>query len=425
MKDTAMEINQLPVPQRTNDEQQHHIIQLVLIGITCTWAIVFVIGIGLSHDPWAAWWFIVVLGVAAMIIRCAQATHEKYKDHQLHQQDIKDREHHHALAQMTISLDHSAEHITATSSFRAISKYMGPAGSITIKDNNLGQAQLTAASPEQPRLETIIEDLTENALEFAYGYDPKSGQIVKATLSKAVYIQLVGASDQGKSRQATSILTQLCARNDPHHLQLALIDHEGETSAPFQSLPHIRCIADEPKEAARIFRALVKELDRRDIGRIAMPVILMFCEEFLNLRRSMPVRYRDQALEDYRTLALRGRKRGMFLFSVGQTAYTEKSIRDAQAQFLSSMAFAVKPSAARSAGFTNTDLLNRLYSERKPGQFLLERPGGDALLLAPYVDTRTIHDLLAVESSPENDDIDEVRKWIESGQKVGSNESRN
>src|SRR5262249_46864155 len=151
------------------------------------------------------------------------------------------------------------------------------------------------------------------------------------SLPKAVHIQLVGASGQGKSRQATSILTQLCTRNDPQHLQLALIDHEGETSAPFQGLPHVRYIADEPKEAARIFRALVKELERRDIGKIAFPVLLMFCEEFLNLRRSMPPQYRDQALEDYTTLALRGRKRGMFLFSIGQTAYTEKSIRDAQA----------------------------------------------------------------------------------------------
>src|SRR5436305_14322656 len=124
------------------------------------------------------------------------------------------------------------------------------------------------------------------------------------------------------------------------------------------------------------------------------PIILVFVEEFLNLRRTMPAEYRDHALDDYTTLALRGRKRRTFLFSIGQTAYTEKAIRDAQMQFFSSMAFAIKPSAARSAGFTNTHLLNRLYNERRPGQFLLERPQGDALLLAPHVNYAEIPSLL-------------------------------
>lgn len=271
-------------------------------------------------------------------------------------------------------------------------------------DTSTGRAQELAAAQaahggyEQPALETIIEELTPNTLEFAFGMDPLTGQLVKTTLPKSVHIQLLGATGQGKSRQATSILTQLCARNDTQHLGLALIDCEGETTAPFQGLPHVRYIADEPKEAGRIFKALVSELERRDISRVVWPVLFIFVEEFLNLRRTMPAEYRDQALEDYTTLALRGRKRGMFLFAIGQTAYSEKAIRDAQGQFLSSMAFAVKPTAARSAGFTNTDLLNRLYSERRPGQFLLERPAGDSILLAPYVDPRFVPALLAPDS---------------------------
>jgi len=260
-----------------------------------------------------------------------------------------------------------------------------------------GQEQLAAQASDikQPQLYTIIEELTPNALEFVFGLDATTGQLARTTLPKAVHIQLLGASGQGKSRQATSILTQLCARNDIEHLQLALVDCEGETTAPFQGLPHVRYLADESREAAKTFRGLVNELERRDVSRILWPVIFIFVEEFLNLRRTMPAEYRDQALEDYTTLALRGRKRGMFLFSIGQTAYTEKAIRDAQMQFLSSMAFAVKPTAARSAGFTNTDLLNQLYQERRPGQFLLERPAGDSILLAPYVEPGQVSSLLS------------------------------
>jgi len=259
------------------------------------------------------------------------------------------------------------------------------------------QTPLALPSPsyEQPSLEVVIRNLPANTLEFVYGLNPESGELVRSTLPKAVHIQLLGASGQGKSRQATSIVTQLTTRNDPAHLQLALVDCEGDTSAPFTRLAHVRMFADEPKEAAKTFRALVAELERRDQTRQVWPVILIFVEEFLNLRRTMPAEYRDQALEDYTTLALRGRKRGLFLFSIGQTAYTEKSIRDAQMQFLSSMAFAIKPTAARASGFTNTQLLNRLYEERKPGQFLLERPAGDSILLAPFVDNQAVDSLLS------------------------------
>ncbi len=259
-----------------------------------------------------------------------------------------------------------------------------------------GQEQLAAAhNIEQPRLATIIEELTPNTLEFVFGLDATTGQLARTTLPNAVHIQLLGISGQGKSRQATSILTQLCARNDTEHLNLALIDCEGETTAPFQNLPHVRYLADESKEAAKTFRGLVNELERRDVSRTLWPTIFIFVEEFLNLRRTMPTEYRDQALEDYTTLALRGRKRGMFLFSIGQTSYVDRHIRDAQNQFLSNMAFAAKPTAARAAGFTNTPLLNQLYQERRPGQFLLERPAGDSILLAPYVDPGQVSGLLS------------------------------
>ena len=258
-----------------------------------------------------------------------------------------------------------------------------------------GQEQLAAAhNIEQPRLATIIEELTPNTLEFVFGLDPLTGQMARTTLPKAVHIQLLGASGQGKSRQATSILTQLCARNDTNHLNLALIDCEGETTAPFQGLPHVRYLADEPRDAAKAFRGLVSELERRDVSRTLWPTIFIFVEEFLNLRRTMPGEFRDQCLEDYTTLALRGRKRGMFLFSIGQTSYVDRHIRDAQNQFLSNMAFAAKPTAARAAGFTNTPLLNQLYQERRPGQFLLERPAGDSILLAPYVEPGQVASLL-------------------------------
>jgi hypothetical protein len=252
-------------------------------------------------------------------------------------------------------------------------------------------------------LEEVLEHLSPHALEFIYGVDRETGELVKTTLPKAVHIQLIGATTMGKSHEASAILTQLVSKNNPSRLQLALIDHEGETSAPFQNLPHTKYVAGDPKQAVKTLRELVRELERRDITKEKFPIILVFVEEFLTLRRMMPEDLRDQALEDYTTLALRGAKRGIYLFSIGQTAYTEKHIRDAQMQFLSSLAFAIKPTAARSAGFTNTQLLNQLFAERKPGQFLLERPQGDSIILAPHVDYPTIPSLLTSFHQREND----------------------
>jgi hypothetical protein len=264
------------------------------------------------------------------------------------------------------------------------------------------QAQLPQRrEPTQPQLRTIVEELHKNAWELVFGSATETGQLLKTTLPQAVHIQLLGASGQGKSREAQSILAQLSAKNDAEHLRLAFIDCEGETTAPFHRLPHVSHLAEDEREAAKVLAALCQELYRRDnlaatnkALLAALPVLLLFVEEFLNLRRTMREDLKEQALEDYTTLALRGRKRGMFLFAIGQTAYTEKAIRDAQLQFLSSMAFAIKPSAARSAGFTNTELLNKLYEEKRPGQFLLERPQGDDLVLAPYVDAAVVDSVL-------------------------------
>lgn len=270
----------------------------------------------------------------------------------------------------------------------------------TVSEEQPTQALLPAATVQQPDLRTIVEELPHNKLAFAFGADRLTGEMVKSTLLKAVHIQSIGATGQGKSHQSTSILTQLCATNDTQHLNLALIDCEGQTTEPFQQQPHVRHHADDPEQAARVLRSLVKLLEHRDKTQQDMPVMLVFVEEFLNLRRSMPAHIKDQALEDYTTLALRGKKRGMFLFSVGQTAYVEKAIRHAQNQFQSSMAFAGKPNMARAAGFTNTDLLNQLWKERQPGQFLLERPTGDSLLLAPFVNSSQVPSLVSSQVVP-------------------------
>ncbi len=394
-----METQQLPSPAKQEYEQQHPYVILALIGAACTWVLVFVIGIGIAKGGWASWWSIVGLGAFAALCIGTLTFLEQRKKHQLHKENLKDRAHHRKMTELAIVNDHSAEHVTETSSFRTISKYMGPASSVTIRDNNMGQAQL-AAGASQPRLETVIQELTDNTLEFAFGTNRETGQIVKSSLEKAVHLNSIGDSGGGKSMGATGILTALAATNDQAHLQLAFIDAESETTIPFQRLPHIRFLADDPRDAARILAELVRLKRQRDITKQRWPFILLFCEEFLVLRKTMPESVKQQALDDFTELACTGRKRHIALYTVGQTAYSDKAIRDAQAQFQTNMAYSIHPQRARAAGFIETPYLNTVYQEKKPGQFVLEHKGENAIILAPHIDMRAVSKLLVPSEFP-------------------------
>jgi len=279
-------------------------------------------------------------------------------------------------------------------SLEVIHRFPYPAHHTKVLEAPAQPLQLPQPTYPQVALSTIVEELPRNALSFVYGTDERTGEKVKTTLPKAVHIQIIGDTGQGKSQEATSILTQLAASNDSEHLQMALFDHEGETTVPFQTLPHVRYHADDPVRVARGLHDMVKLLEHRDKVHVLFPHILIFIEEFLSLRRTMPSSVQDQALEDFTTLALRGRKRGISLFCVGQTAYVDKAIRDAQMQFQSNIAFSIRPRAAQSAGFVDFQAVKKLYEEKREMQFWIERAGGNRTLLAPDVDRELVPLLL-------------------------------
>ena len=258
-------------------------------------------------------------------------------------------------------------------------------------------------------LRSVVDELPYNQLAFAFGTVRTTGELLQTTLPDALHTQIAGSTEQGKSVESGGILTQLCVSNDSDHLQLALLDSEGETTIPFRGLPHMRHLADNPDQAAKTLRNLVKELNYRDTNRQPWPrqaAILIFIEEFLSLKRIMSPHLRGQALEDFTELAIRGRKRWMYLFVIGQTAYVDKETRDAQRQFQSILTFAMPPAAARAAGMTgNSDMLNKLWTQRQKGQFLLQGPvsQGDQFVLAPRANSEMIHQILATSGSVPGD----------------------
>lgn len=257
------------------------------------------------------------------------------------------------------------------------------------------QQQLAAPQVQQPNMDEMYNAVPYNSLQVAFGKTADKGEIVTVPIIQGVHFKLVGGSGFGKSCLAAALLDIATKRNDPDHLRIALLDLEYKTSRLFEHLPHVlevggqrrrRLVAKDADEVALQLGLLRKELDRRATQQIAAPLLLIYVEEMLSLQYEVDEKLKAQMLADLAILALRGRKYGMFLMACTQTDYSTKELKEAQKQFRTRSGFAIDPSAARAAGFVNTELVNYNYRNAKPGQFLLERPAFSSLVLAPLYD---------------------------------------
>ena len=277
--------------------------------------------------------------------------------------------------------------------YASVMPYLKPPASKT-GESEQEQAPVIREFPPLP-LTQVVEELPQNQLIFAFGTYRTTGELVQTTLPDALHIQVTGATGQGKSVGAQGLITQLAATNDTEHLAFGFLDPEGDTCIPFHSLPHVAAMATNADQAAKELHRMRLLLDSRPIG--PQCALLIFIEEFLSLQRMMSKHYREQALDDFTEIALRGRRRYMYLLVLGQTAYREKDLRDAQRQFQSVLTYALHPDAVRAAGMTgNNEALRQLWRERRKGQFLLQSPGqfGDQLVLAPHTTATQIATIL-------------------------------
>lgn len=386
----------LPQPQMPEEKPVSPLVTLVCTGIAITWVLIFLIGIGISHGGWAAWWSIVILGIVTALLLGFGLVNTHWKAHQRHVEELKDQRHHRAMTELAILRDHSAEHVSATSSFRAISKYMGPAGSLTIKDVNMGneQEQEQQALPVAPPfVEDFYDAIPFNSLQTGLGAKLTNGELVTVSIEESVHYKLIGGSGFGKSCLAAGMLDIATTTNNPDMLRVALLDLSWKTGRLFEHLPHvyevrdggrtIRMVGRDADEVAARLRTLKKELERRAAGLVKTPILLVFIEEMLSLQYEVDPRLLQQMLADLNVLVLRGRQYGIFFLSVMQTDYATKELREAKAQFRTRAGFAIDTTTARSAGFVNTELVKQNFMRGKPGQYLLERPAFSELMLAP------------------------------------------
>jgi uncharacterized membrane protein len=251
-----------------------------------------------------------------------------------------------------------------------------------------------------PKIEMFYSLIPFNSLQTGMGIDALTGQPILAPIVKSTHFKLIGGSGQGKSCVAAAIIDIAATTNDPDHLRIGLLDLEHNTSRLFENLPHIaeigprriRLIGRDADEVAQKLKLLQWELKRRsELGeeycRAHEPILLVYVEEMLALKYEVvDKKLNQEMLAAINILGVRARKYGIFLLACMQTDYSDKSTREAMAQFRTRAGFAIDPDTARASGFFNTELINQNFQTGRRGQYVLEKPAFSGLVLSPDYD---------------------------------------
>lgn len=268
-----------------------------------------------------------------------------------------------------------------------------------------GDAQRLALPHPQPSQEVLLSTLEENSLTFSPGTRATDGSVVIVPMLDVPHLKIIGSTGFGKSCLAGAILDQTTQLNSPDILQVALLDLEHKTSRLFEDVPHVArlkkgermvdMVATNADEVVEHLSILKHELDRRtrlseqELDR--NPVLLMYVEEMLALQyEEIDAVFLERMFKDLTILAVRGRKYKMSLLACMQTDYSTKEMQITQKMFRFRSAAAIDTTAARAAGFMNTDLIKENFATGKPGQFVVEYPSFSGIVLAPVFDVKRL-----------------------------------
>jgi FtsK/SpoIIIE family len=255
---------------------------------------------------------------------------------------------------------------------------------------------------EAPTFEEVVRQVARNSLQICLGKSLTTGEYLLASLPKQ-HLLLIGSSQKGKSTGAAAIMDHLTQTHDRQHILLALLDMEDLTCNLFAGLPHvlrfhvgnrtIKAVARSPQEVAKHLGYLVQMMDFRytlsERERATLPHVIVYLEEFLELKRRLKGADLARMADDFTSLATRGLKANMHLMVCAQASYSQEEFREAMGQLVGiNLAFCAPPKLAQSAGFMSHDLLKENFLAKKPGQFVIESTGLTDTGIAPDYDLK-------------------------------------
>jgi hypothetical protein len=253
------------------------------------------------------------------------------------------------------------------------------------------QIEAPMLTPEQTVVRAIsaldaLQSLVRNSMTWCLGIDEYGRKIIVSIL-KSVHVLITAATGMGKTCQAANLLYQLTQANDRDYYSLYIADMKGSLLDPLAE--YCEDGGQSPEDYLRIMRTL-REIteDRMRRKLFNGHIIIAFFGEALAIRDRLTKEQLAQYATDLEFCAITSREYNIFLVAEMQADYSEKDFRVSKGSFSTKMNGAVLPPQARSMGFTATDLINRVASEKKCGQFLIEGPGGARIIQAPVMDLK-------------------------------------
>lgn len=103
----------------------------------------------------------------------------------------------------------------------------------------------------------------QSKLSFVLGKDI-AGQAKWADLTKMPHMLVAGATNSGKSVCLNAIISSIITRATPDEVKFSLIDPKRVELTLYRDIPHLyHPVVVEPKEAVKVLRGMIVEMDRR------------------------------------------------------------------------------------------------------------------------------------------------------------------
>ena len=216
---------------------------------------------------------------------------------------------------------------------------------------------------------------------------------------------------------AAALLEAITRTHDNEHVLLALLDLENKTSRLFADVPHIAELLvggktvdlhaksyDEVLERLELICELIDyryTLSEQELDQL--PILIVYLEEFIDLKDyfkqlidAVPEDQKDAAKKKYtrlvyciKKIAARGLKAYVQLLMCAQVDYADEDLKEALVNVTSGMSFAVRPTAAKAAGFYQNAMITQNAKDDKVGQCVVEMPDCKDIILAPDYDLKT------------------------------------
>jgi hypothetical protein len=305
----------------------------------------------------------------------------------------------------------------------------------SVKAENTNETlALPAGSTTKPKVEDLAKLVERNGFQIPVGNSLRGNGPVIAGIED-VHIRIIGSSRKGKSCLAAAVIDLVTQTHDPEVMTVALLDMENKTGKLFEDMDHLAVLAvgrkevelhaRNPRQVAEYLHYIRNEMDRRyslsEAEQARQPHMLVYIEEFLSLKKhkDLDVRTRTTLLDDLNELAIRGLKAFIHLMACAQVDYADEDLKPLNNNFGMNVSFAVRPEAARAAGFVCSELLSANWADKLPGQCVVEATGCTDLVDAPDYDVKA---LLKARNEPKKVTVAEVS---ETQAKHRRNEVRN